>query len=180
MIKYCKSILLVLLISASANAQNGNKGFDPDKLFTGGGLGLQLGTVTLIDISPHIGYFFTDNIALGVGGTYQYYRIKSRYLDYKTDIWGARVFGRYYVIESAFAHLEYEYLNYEAALVDPFGYYTGSTERVGVDNVLIGGGYRQNIGGNSWINLLVLWNVNQTAYTLYENPIIRMGVDVGL
>ncbi len=173
-------LVLILLPCIGSSQPSPGNGFQRDRLFTGGGLGLQVGSVTLIDVSPHIGYYFTEKLALGIGGTYLYYRSNTDYLKYSTSIWGGRVFGRYYIIPEAFAHVEYEYLNYEAALVDPYGYFTGNTERVGVDNVLVGGGYRQNIGGNAWINLIVLWNINESVYTLYENPIIRVGMDLGL
>lgn len=173
-------ILLALIHFNEVKAQNTSSWIDQSRVFTGGGLGVQIGSVTLIDVSPHIGYFITERFALGIGGTYQYYRINNDYINYSTSIWGGRLFGRYYVLEELFAHAEYEYLNYEAALVDPFGYYSGKIERVGVDNILVGAGYRQSIGGNSYVNLLVLWNLNETVYTLYENPIIRMGIDIGL
>ena len=168
------------LASLSLAAQPAKRGFDPNRLFTGGGLGLQFGTVTLIDVSPHIGYYLTDALALGLGGTYQYYRYKDRYYEYSTDIYGGRLFARYYLFENLFLHGEYEYLSYEAALVDPFSYFTGDTKRVGIDSYLVGGGYRQPLGANSYVNLLVLWNLNETLYTPYDNPIIRMGVDLGL
>ena len=59
-------ILFILLLSSSAFCQNdtGFK-FEKDKLFTGGNLGLQLGTYTLIDISPIIGYYFTNKFSAG-------------------------------------------------------------------------------------------------------------------
>lgn len=169
--------LLPLLLSAQTGKTSG---FQHDRLFTGGGIGVQIGQLTLIDVSPHIGYFLTDKLAVGIGGTYQYYNVKTTYYKYSTSIWGARSFGRYYLIPEAFAHVEYEYLNYASALIDPYGYFTGNTERVGVDNVLVGGGYRQPLGGNAWLNLIILWNINESVYTLYDNPIIRMGVDLGL
>lgn len=179
----CRIIPLLLLISLQLNpvsAQTRERGNQDSRFFTGGGLGLQIGTVTLIDVSPHIGYYLTERIALGVGGTYQYYRIKTTQFEYSTDIWGARAFGRYYFLENIFGHFEYEYLNYEAALIDPYGFYTGNLKRVGVNNVLVGAGYRENIFGNSYINALLLWNLNETVYTLYSNPILRVGIDVGL
>ena len=178
MCKRLASIFLLMMILGTPKAQSRYKS---DRFFTGGGFGLQIGTVTIIDVSPHIGYYLTDNFALGIGGTYQYYRYKDSYykINYSTDIFGGRLFARYNIIEEIFAHAEYEYLNYEAALIDPLGYFTGDTKRVSVDNVLVGGGYRQNVGGNSWATISVLWNVNETVYTLYSNPIIRMGVDIG-
>jgi hypothetical protein len=179
----CRIIPLLLIFSfylSPVSAQNRERGIQDSRIFTGGGLGLQIGTITLIDVSPHIGYYLTERIAVGIGGTYQYYRIKTDQFEYSTDIWGARAFGRYYFLENIFGHIEYEYLNYEAALVDPYGFYSGDIKRVGVNNVLVGAGYRENIFGNSYINALLLWNLNETVYTLYSNPILRVGIDVGL
>jgi hypothetical protein len=179
----CRVIPLFLLLTlhfGSLSGQSRERGQHQNRFFTGGGLGLQIGTVTLIDVSPHIGYYLTERIALGIGATYQYYSIKTKQFDYSTDIWGGRTFGRYYFLENIFGHIEYEYLNYEAALIDPYGFYTGNIKRVGVNNVLVGAGYRENIFGNSYINALLLWNLNETVYTLYSNPILRVGIDVGL
>ena len=36
------------------------KGFDKSKLFVGGNLGLAFGTYTIINVSPLVGYHFTD------------------------------------------------------------------------------------------------------------------------
>ena len=85
-----------------------------DKVFVGGNVGLQFGTVTFVEVSPLVGYRFTDKISAGIGITYEYYHYQDRYYDFKTNVYGGRVFGRYNFTENLFGHVEYEYLNLEA------------------------------------------------------------------
>lgn len=146
-----------------------------DKVYVGGNVGFQFGTVTFAEISPLIGYQFTPKITAGVGITYQYYRYKDRTFELKTNVYGARVFGRYFFTDFLFAHAEYEYLNLEA-----FDFYP-LRRRVDVESILVGGGYLQRFGnGNSGIFVMLLYNLTESAYTPYTNPIIRIGVNVGL
>lgn len=167
-----------LLIVPDMQAQSSNL-FGNNRFFTGGGLGLQIGTITFIDVSPHLGYYFTEKWAGGIGLTYQYYSDKRFNPKFTADVMGGRLFARYYILEEVFAHVEYEYLSYESALLDPLGLFI-KPRRVEVSNYLVGGGYRQQLGRLVYVNLLVLWNLNETTYSIYENPIIRMGMDVGL
>lgn len=175
-------LLLLICLSTSAWGQKSTsnvtdtlpakKKFDWNKVFIGGGLGLQFGTITLFDISPLIGYRFTDRMSAGIGVTYQYYRYKDKFIDFTTNVYGGRLFGRYLITENLFAHAEYEVLSLET-----FDYLNN---RINVVSVLVGGGYRQPIGSYSYLNLMILWNLNESAYSPYINPIIRIGVNIGL
>ena len=142
-----------------------------NKLFYGGNLGLQFGTVTFIDVSPLIGYKITTKISAGIGATYEYYHYKDRYYDIETNVYGGRLFGRYYFTKTFFAHGEYEYLNLQA-----FDY--GYPHRIGINSFLAGGGYIQRFGRNSAFVAMILYNFTPTIYTP-ENPIIRLGVNIG-
>lgn len=181
-----KSFLLmvftVFMFIAAAYSQNSEGGFDRSRMFTGGNFGLQLGTYTVIDVSPVLGYHFTDRLAAGVGGIYQYYSYKDRYypaLNFNTDIYGGKVFGRFYFVDFLFAHAEYEFLNLETQYFDPHNL-RHQTPRFYVHSVLVGGGYVQRIGKASGIHLMLLYNLNETVDTPYRNPVIRMGFDIGL
>jgi hypothetical protein len=118
------------------------------------------------------GYRFTDKISVGIGATYQYYRYKDQYYDFKTDVYGGRVFGRYFFTDYFFAHAEYEYLNLEA-----FDFYR---RRVDVNSVLGGVGYFQRFAENSGLTAMIMYNFTESAYTPYTNPILRIGVVFGL
>lgn len=152
--------------------------FDKERLFTGGGLGFQFGTETIIEISPILGYKVTDRFFAGIGAKYQYYRYHDKFYDFSTSIYGGSIFSRYLVLENLFAHGEIELINYDSKLLDPFQI-TTKDPRINVTAYLLGGGYRQRVGGNSYLNFLILWNFNESIYTIYSNPIIRIGVDIG-
>ena len=143
-----------------------------DKIFFGGNVGLQFGSETFVDVSPLVGYKFTDKISAGIGATYQYYSYKDRYYNFETNIYGGRVFGRYNFTDYLFGHLEYEYLNLEA-----FDFYR---RRVDVGSLLAGAGYIQRISDRSGIMAMVLYNFTESVYTPYQNPIFRVGFVVGL
>jgi hypothetical protein len=169
-------------VSAQYNTiknQNTNSSFW-DRTFFGGNLGLQFGTITIIDISPLGGYKVTDNFAAGLGLTYIYYNDKRFADDFSTAVYGGRVFGQLKLpmVENLFAHAEYELLNYDLMVYDPYGYL--DKIRVTANNVLLGAGYRQPIGENASIDLLLLYNLNENENSLYSNPILRMGVSFGL
>jgi hypothetical protein len=146
-----------------------------DKIFTGGNLGLQFGTITFIEVAPIMGYQFTEKLVGGVGVIYQYYHYKDRNYDFQTNVYGGRIFGRYLFTENVFGHAEYEYLNLEAYDFSP-------GRRVDVGSVLAGVGYIQRFGSrhNSGIVAMVLYNFTESVYTPYANPIIRLGVEIGL
>jgi hypothetical protein len=145
-----------------------------DKVFVGGNLGFQFGTVTFAEVSPLIGYRITEKISAGIGATYQYYRYKDPTYQLETNVYGGRVFGRYFFTDYLFAHAEYEYLNLEA-----YDFYP--TRRVDVESLLVGGGYFQRIGSsNSGVFVMLLYNLTESAYTPYSNPILRIGVNLGL
>lgn len=148
------------------------KFFDPSKMYTGGNFGLQFGTITFIDLSPLIGYRVTDKISVGVGITYQYYRYKSSSYDFQTNVYGGRVFARYFIRKNLFAHTEYEILNLQAYDLYP-------PQRVNVGSLLVGGGYIQRFGNSSGFTAMILYNLTPSTYTPYQNPIIRMGMIIG-
>ncbi|MBI9037538.1 MAG: hypothetical protein JEY97_05335 [Bacteroidales bacterium] len=170
-------VIISLLFSLNTIAQQNkesNKSFK-DRVFLGGNLGLQFGTITLIEISPLVGYKITDDFSAGLGFTYQYYKDTRFNPDYSTNIFGGRIFARYYIYQDFFAHSEIEVLNYDA-------YYWPSSykDNITVTNVLVGGGYNQRISQKASASIMILWNLNEDINSLYSNPIFRIGFNVGL
>lgn len=169
-------ILISLIFSLNTYAQQNNdyKENFKDRIFLGGNLGLQLGTITLIEISPLVGYKITDDLSAGLGFTYQYYKDTRFNPDYSTNIIGGRVFARYYIYKDFFAHTEVEVLNYDAYLS------FNDKDNITITNVLVGGGYNQWISQRASVSIMILWNLNEDIYSLYSNPIFRIGFNVGL
>ena len=140
-----------------------------DRIFTGGNLGLQFGPVTVIDVSPIIGYRITDKIQAGIGFTYQYYKYDA--YKFETNVYGGKLFGRYFITDYLFAHAEYEYLNLEA--------FDFKKRRVDVTSLLGGAGYFQKFGNNSGFTIMLLYNFTESVYTPYNNPVFRIGFNIG-
>ena len=153
-----------------------------DRVSLGGYLGAQFGTVTNIDISPLMIYEITPSFYAGLGFTYLFYRDKRYQPYYTSNGYGANALTRYHVWRDLFVQLEYDPLNFTYySDYDPFGNYVGwHKENTWVHDLLIGAGYRQWIGGRAFATLALFWNVNETIYSPYRNPIIRIGFGVGL
>lgn len=143
-----------------------------DRLTFGGNFGAAFGDVTFIDISPTVGYHVTDDFILGTGFTYSYLKDKRYNPIYQTNIFGGRLFAQYIILENFVAHAEYELLNMDI--------FINEIVRDNIHSLFIGGGYRGSMGGNSFVSLLILYNINESEFSPYQNPQIRAGFGIGL
>jgi len=144
--------------------------FDWDRVTVGGGLGATIGDITYFEIAPTFGYYLTDNILVGMGGTYIYY--SNNIYNYKTNMYGANVFTQYLFNNMpVLAHAETALMNYESFTRE---------KRITTTAVLLGGGLKQDFGGRSYLSILILWDINETEDSFYPNPIIRAGIAIGL
>jgi hypothetical protein len=167
-------ILLFIVASFSSSAQEAPR--TESKIFVGGNFGLQFGTnYTVVNVSPLVGYRFTEKFSSGVGGTYEYYKIKEPYYTFHTNIYGASIFSRYLVFNNIFLHAEYEELSLEQ-----YNYFENITRRIWVPGLFLGGGIQQPIGSRGFLQFLVLFDVIQDPNSPYQNPVIRAGVGFGL
>ncbi|MEI6815898.1 MAG: hypothetical protein WCL14_04745 [Bacteroidota bacterium] len=140
--------------------------------YFGGNLGAQFGSETFIEVSPLVGYRITENFSIGAGITYIYFSQQNPYnpaYSYHSNIYGARLFAKEYLIKNFFAYGEEELLNLE----EPN--FNGDLVRTDVGSTLVGGGFSQSMGGNALSYLMILWNLNETPYSPYTSPIIRIG-----
>lgn len=139
--------------------------------YFGGNLGLQFGTVTLIDVSPLAGVMFTPKFSMGLGATYQYYD-DLRFQGAAGSSYGGRVFGRYNVLPNIFAYSEVESINWNA-----YDQVDDQFRRRWTDALFIGAGYFAPFGSRGGANFTFLYNLkhsNRNAY--YSEPyLIRVG-----
>src|ERR1035437_6231924 len=119
-------ILIIVLLNLITISMFAQREEDPavkdlqfnQRLVYGGGFGMQCGNVTLLDFSPTIGYRVSDQLTLGTGISYKYNYIKGytldpnsgRWYDYNNNIYGGSIWGRYYLLQNIFAHVEIEQL----------------------------------------------------------------------
>lgn len=172
------SVLLALGILKSGMAQN-EKVSLRDKIYFGGNIALAFGSETQIEIAPYVGYRFTPRWSAGIGGSYNYFKTSRNFGSFSTSLYGGNVFTKYTIVRdfpakgmSIFSHLEYEALSLEKKYFkEPFD----EKGRFIMHSVIVGGGLRQYLGGRASMELLILFNLNQTKYSPYQSPIIRVG-----
>lgn len=166
-------IIGILLIYMSGYGQTKKEPIE-ERFLLGGGLGLQFGTITFIEVSPKAGYRLTEHFSAGIGGTYKYFRDRRFGGDYSTSIVGGRVFAQHDIYQDIYGYAEFEYLSYE-------GYnLSGQLAQIGSENILFGAGYKQWFSRNAYAYIMILYNINETIETPYSNPVIRTGFMIRL
>lgn len=148
-----------------------------DRLWYGGGVSLGFGTVTNVGVAPLVGYKIDlkGKWSAGLGVNYYYFK-DSRYVpSYESSNYGYSIFTRYRVIPQAFLSASYNAQNYE--IYTPF---SDDFAREWVPFLLLGGGYSQHLGGNSYLTLQLSWDVIQDIRSPYgSQPFFSMGVGIG-
>ena len=194
-------------ISQEATSQQANPIKKSDfwsRIIVGGNLGFQFGDVAGVNVSPEAAIRLVDQLYGGLGFTYQYSSYKNYYFDTKNNqylnftmnVYGGKIFFRYYLssifdnfLGNLFVHTEYEYLTYTrpytynptGSILDPYANaYSPGKERIEVNSLFVGGGYHQPIGGRVFMDLLILYNLNDSYNSPYSNPVFRVGFGVGL
>jgi hypothetical protein len=176
-INKCLPVLFLTLILSSTLAF-AQRDIDPednpplkDRMYFGGNLGLQFGTVTLIDISPLAGVMITPRFSSGLGATYQYYD-DNRFQGASGSSYGGRVFSRYNVLPNIFAYTEFETINWNA-----YNFFNDRFQRTWTDAFFVGVGYFAPFGSRGGANFTFLYNLmhdNRNSY--YSEPyVIRVG-----
>jgi hypothetical protein len=174
-------IILFLFTSLSVISGQRSKQQAPplrERLFFGGSLGLQIGTVTNIDVSPVVGLWVLPRVAVAIGPEYMYYHDPY----YSTSIYGGKVYSELVLLQDLnniipagmhmgiFLHAEYESLSLESEMWNT----TYASKRFMLNTALAGGGISQRLGQRSSINFMVLWVLNGSDYGFYSNPDFRI------
>jgi len=158
---------------ARDSGQEKSNSFSFDKVQFGGGASLQLGTQTLVEISPRAILPLSDRFYMGAGVRGIFYRIDmNRIYGYggisQSFIYGGSTFLDFLITESIVAHGEFEALN--------FSYYddlTQEMDRKWISGLFAGGGYRQYFNdGRSFVEFLLLYNFNFSPLSPYSSPFL--------
>lgn len=152
------------------------KGFDSKRIFMGGGLGLQFGSITAIELSPVVGYRFHRMFSAGISLQYSYYKNSLFSPTIENSIYGGGVFARFYPLKFLFIHAEVQALNQD--IWDQGN--PSETKRGTVFYPIAGFGYNQVLGERAGLYLMLLWNFNDVSHSVYNNPILQIGFDIGI
>jgi hypothetical protein len=174
------TVVLLLIAVHAASAQKIRSETPPlkERLFFGGSFGLQIGTITDIELSPIIGLWVLPRLAVAVGPDYRFY--KDPYG--RTDIYGGKSYTEFYIIRNInslipiglnlgiFIHFEDQFLSLDSE----FWQIPVSDKRYNINTLLAGAGISQPIGMRSSINMMVLWALNESEYDIYSSPEFRV------
>lgn len=136
-----------------------------ERIYFGGNVGAQFGTVTFVDLSPMVGIKIHPIWSVGIQTTGQY--LNNSVLGYNTTILGLTSFTRVKVYSELFLQGEYGILN------GNFSVYSG--ERETIQTLLFGGGYSYGLGSKMKMYGTVMFDVLQDIKNPYSNPLIRIG-----
>ena len=180
-------ITLIFLLLFSVNmfvfGQNVRKQEKPpinERLFLGGSFGLQFGDITYIDVSPTVGLWVLPRVAIAGGPSYIYY--KNKFFNTETSIYGGRFYTQFLLVENLnnvlpiglntgiLLHLEDELLSLESRYWKDIN----ASGRFIANNILFGGGIRQQMGRRSFLNLTALWTIHDSGYSIHGSPDIRV------
>ncbi len=156
-------------VSVGASPENSNQ------WTFGGGIGLGFGSNNYFNLSaaPRVGYRLTNDLEGGVLGSVSWQKSNA----YSSTMFGVGPFLNYYIGRTFFISANYQhyFINYKDKLYD---FKTNENE----DALYLGGGYMQQIGNNSYLQLglmyNVLWKENSSIFSSGLVP--NIGFVVGL
>jgi hypothetical protein len=182
-------LVLFTLVAAVSFAQDEEleekRGFDKSRLFLGGNFGASFGDYTLINVSPQLGYRFSDFFAAGAGVNFIYSSLKYRDLNdnpvYKdaSAVTGLNLFGRVYPLRQVMLQVQPE-MNY---ISGKRKFYDGSSdiklEKEFVPSLLLGAGAAIPAGRGAFMAMLQ-YDVLQRPRSPYgERPFLSFGYTMG-
>jgi hypothetical protein len=125
------------------------------------------GNILYYDISPHVGYKFTQVLSAGVQLIYNNQRYSSGLAHINYDIFGLGVFGRALILDRFFLQAEIDALSIPS-------YYRGSSSgRMASDEKMAGIGYKSPLGDKLSYFFVLLYDFQPGANSPYlYNPLV--------
>lgn len=134
-----KIVVFLLFVIVGITTAQGQ--FQPNRLTFGGGLGMQFGDYTVVNIAPQVGYNFNQYLNAGAGFTYTYYSDKDNDWKEKNSYLGFNIYGKLYPIPYVVLLVQPE-MNRMWRTIENKASHTKSKEEKFVPVLLVGGGLR--------------------------------------
>lgn len=150
------------------------------RIFFGGNLDMGFGTVTQISLSPEVGYRITNRLSAGVGIDYMF--VYSEEYNFKGSIFGGSVFASFTVIKSLGELIPFLGTDMGILVYGQFSYtnmgkfYTALSgeEPMWIASPMLGLGFQVPIGQRSYMVLSVMYNFDESMYSIYSNPVVKV------
>lgn len=165
-------------LQAQDDAPVEKQGFDRSRLFGGGSFALSFGNITIVNISPQVGYRISRYFAAGVGINGQYSSFKtingydgSTLSREEYGVAGLNIFGRFYPIPQIILQAQPE-ANYVWGKVKYYD--TGEEFKLDgkfVPSLLLGAGGAIPMGNAGAFIIMAQYDVLQNDRTPYGNKV---------
>lgn len=183
-------IIIIFLPAAFSQFSEEKKSstvFDPSKLRFGGNFWVYFGKETFLDVSPQVGYAFTERFTPGIGLIFQYYKstLNSSFPDETILFYGGSALASYKLVQdlseyipvgpgSIVARVEYNVINMQ---IDGYNYggLVYPTQNILIQRFLVGGGISKKLGNHLSTNILILWDLVDDQRSPYRNPVFQIG-----
>lgn len=196
MMRSLQLVLALLITTSSVFAQDDEsdetRGFQKDRLFTGGSISFGLGSNTFqVGGSPVFGYNIAKWLDAGVVVNYNYVSYRDVYVNndkLRSSTYGGGVFTRIYPLRFVFAQAQFEH-NFVKQKYIPGSGFENETSNVEANSLLVGLGLAtERYAGDSrpYFYLALLFDVLNNQYSPYLRsdgsiiPILRAGIHVPL
>lgn len=165
-----------------AEQEKEKKKFDPSRLVFGGNLGASFGDYTFVNVSPQVGYMFSNMFTAGAGINYVHSSYKTRYSNEEiTESYnyaGINLFGRVFPTNFLFASLQPE-INYSWGKIKFENNTQPDIEQDAewIPTILVGAGVMMGgRGGRGGLMLSIQYDLAQNPRSPYgTSPFIGMG-----
>lgn len=186
---FVTSISIALSAQERDSSEDKVKGFQKDKLFTGGDVTISFYTGgSTLGVSPYFGYSVTKWLDAAVSLNFIYQGQKDVYgSKYRQTNIGPGTFVRLFPVNFLYVQAQYEhnFINYK--IIPPNGG-SSSKFKTDVNSLLLGAGYSsgRSEGSNTYYYLSVMFDVAQLPNSPYIDsyhrmiPVIRAGFNIGL
>lgn len=154
------AIFLFFILTGITTAQ---AQFNVNRLTFGGGLGLQFGDYTVVNVAPQVGYDFNRYLNAGAGFTYTYYKNKENGWKETNSYLGFNVYGKVYPIPYVVLSVQPE-INRMWRTQEQRATHTKTKEEEFVPVFLVGGGLR--LGS---VTAMIQYDVAQDDNSPYGN-----------
>lgn len=150
------------------------------RIFYGGNLDMAFGMVTQISLSPEVGYRITNRLSAGVGIDYMF--VYSEEYNFKGSIFGGNVFASFTVIKSLGDLIPFLGTDMGILIYGQFSYTNmgkfysvlSGDEPMWIASPMLGLGFQVPIGQRSYMLLSVMYNFDESMYSIYSNPVVKV------
>lgn len=137
-----------------------------ERLIWGGNIQAWVGNPTFILLTPTIGFIPFENFNIGVGGVYNYVSYNTYYGKFSQSVFGAHSYARYIIGDSYFLQVQYD------KLLQPDLFSQEPNDKVWVDYVMVGGGFRQSVSNKMALTSSIMYNITPNQLSIYPGRII--------